>query len=340
MGCASLGFRQAGFEIATALEINPIRCEVYESNLKVKPIIRDVMNVDGKQILKAGKIRKTERFCIVGCPPCQSFSKLSDTTSVNASSDPRSKYVKKFAKIIEETKPTAVVFENVAWMVKGPGKKFFEYYLKKLEKAGYSTVFNTVNAADFNVPQNRHRVIAISIKKKHMTQKVQKSLQKFLNTKKRNHKTVKDAIKDLKPISVGKKDIEDNLHFSRNHDPKVLKIIKAIPKNGGSRTQLPRNLWLECHKKIKHGADSVYGRMWWDKPAPTMTCRCTTPACGRFIHPSQNRGISLREAMRIQTIPDNFQMGGNRQRAEEMIGDAVPVHLAKRIGIQLMQILP
>ena len=340
MGCASLGFKKAGFEIAGALEINPIRCEIYENNLKIKPIQTDIMKIDGKQIMKIAKIRKNDKLCMIGCPPCQSFSKLADTTLVNTSSDPRSKYVKKFAQIVEEIKPTAVVFENVSWMVKGPGKIFFDYYLKTLEKTGYHTVFNIVNAADYNVPQNRHRIIAISMKKKLMTKKTVESLQEFLHTKKNKHKTVRDVIKDLKPLSSGKTDTNDTLHFSRKHAPKVLRMIKAVPKNGGKRTQIPPELWLECHKKIKHGADAVYGRMWWDKPAPTLTCRCTTPACGRFIHPTQNRGISIREAMRLQTIPDNFKIGGNRQRVEEMVGDAVPVHLAKRIGQKLLEVLP
>ncbi len=340
MGCASLGFKKAGFEIAAAIEINPLRCEVYKNNLKINPIQADIMKINGKKIMEAGRISKNEKFCMVGCPPCQSFSKLSDTTMVDTKSDPRSKYVKKFASIVEEMHPTAVVFENVSWMAKGPGQKFFNYYIKKLEKTDYKTLFNIVNAADYNVPQNRHRIIAISIQKQFITPQIISSLEKFLHLKKQKHKTVKDAIKDLKPIGVGKSDINDYLHFSKNHDPKVLRMIKAIPKNGGKRTQLPKHLWLKCHKKIKHGADTVYGRMWWDRPAPTMTCRCTTPACGRFIHPTQNRGISIREAMRIQTIPDNFKMNGNRQRAEEMIGDAVPVHLAKRIGQKLLEVLP
>jgi len=339
MGCASIGFKKAGFEIAAALEIDPVRCETYKKNLKMQPIQANVMKVNGKMLLSEAKLKRGGRFCVVGCPPCQSFSKLSDTTGVDVMSDPRSKYVKKFAKLIGETKPVAVVFENVSWMVEGPGKKFFDHYVKQLEKFGYRTVFNTINAIDYGVPQNRKRIIAISIRKKFFGKGAEEKLSKFLHIKKRKYKTVQDAIKNLKPLAAGRADHNDHLHFAREHEPKVLRMFNAIPKNGGSRRDLPRRLWLECHKKIKHGADSVYGRMSWENPSPTMTCRCTSPACGRFIHPTQNRGITLREAMRLQTIPDSFKLTCKRQRAEEMIGDAVPVHLAERIGQKLLQVL-
>lgn len=340
IGCASLGFKKAGFQIAAALEIDPKRCDTFEKNIGLKPIEQDVMKIDGEQLLKKARLKRGSKFCVVGCPPCQSFSKLSDTNYVDVLKDPRSKYVKKFAVLVLEMKPTAVVFENVPWLLQGPGKKFFYDYIKKLEKSGYFTVYGKVNAADFGVPQNRIRVVAISIRKTLAKETVRKELQQFYKTKKRKYKTVKDAIGDLKPLAAGQTDSNDSFHSAADHAPNVMKIIKNIPKNGGSRTELPRRLWLECHKKIKHGADSVYGRMRWNIPAPTLTCRCTTPACGRFIHPTQNRGITLREAARLQTIPDSFVILAGKHKAAEMIGDAVPYVLARKIAEKLLQVLP
>lgn len=226
-------------------------------------------------------------------------------------------------------------------MIKGPGKTFFQQYVKRLKKAGYVTFSGTVNASDFGVPQNRLRVVGISIKKKFVDKNVEEKIRKFYETKNKNPKTVRETIRDLKPLQSGQIDVNDSLHFSRNHNPKVLNMIKHIPKNGGSRRDLPRRLWLDCHKRLDHGADSVYGRMSWDRPSPTITGRCTTPACGRFIHPTQNRGITAREAARLQTIPDSFEMDcDNRQDLEEMIGDAVPVLLAQKVAENLLKILP
>lgn len=339
-GCASLGFQKSGFKIVAALEINPARCDVYEKNFHFRPIEKNVMDVTGNEILQKAKLRKGSKFCVVGCPPCQSFSKLSDTRGINAQYDPRSKFVKKFASLMVEMMPMAVVFENVPWMIKGPGKKFFDYYVEKLETAGYHTVYDIVNAANLGIPQNRERVVAISIRKKFLNNNKIEQLHKFHKIKINKVKTVRDTIADLKPLKSGQKDPDDSLHFSSQHGSKVLEMIKHVPKNGGNRRDMPRRLWLDCHKKLKHGADTVYGRMWWDRPSPTMTCRCTTPACGRFIHPTQNRGITLREAARLQTIPDSFHfVNTSVVSIQSMIGDGVPVNLAKHIGKQLRSIL-
>lgn len=340
-GCASLGFRKAGFNIVGALELNANRCDVYEKNFHYRPIQKDVLDVDADEMLKAAKLRKGSKFCVVGCPPCQSFSKLSDTRSINTNEDPRSRFVIKFATLMIEMMPMAIIFENVSWMVHGPGKKFFNKYLNKLNKFDYYTVYKIINAADAGIPQNRKRVVAISIRKKFLTKDKIKQLDQFHQIKTKRTKTVRDVICDLPTLKSGQQDAEDPLHFSGMHSKKVLEIIKYVPKNGGSRTQIPRRLWLNCHKKLKKGgAETVYGRMSWDKPSPTITCRCTAPSCGRFIHPVQNRGITLREAARLQTIPDSFDFGNcSATSIQSMIGDGVPVELAKHIGIRLKQIL-
>lgn len=340
-GCASLGFQKAGFKIAAALEINPKRCDVYEKNFHFRPIQKNVLKVNAGEILKKAKLRKGSKFCVVGCPPCQSFSKLSSTRRIDTINDPRSKFVTKFAQLVVDMMPMAIIFENVSWMIRGPGKKFFNRYVNKLEKAGYYTVYDIVNAADIGIPQNRKRVVAISIRKKFLNKNKIKQLDKFHEIKSKRIKTVRDAISDLNPLKSGQMDANDPLHFTRLHSKKVLEMIKHVPKNGGSRKEMPRRLWLDCHKKLKKGgAETSYGRMWWDKPSPTMTCRCTTPACGRFTHPTQNRGITLREAARLQTIPDSFDFGDSSvEGIQGMIGDGVPVDLAKHIGKQLKLIL-
>ena len=338
MGCASLGLRNAGFRIAGALEIDPIRCELYEKNLGVKPVQCDVIEISGRVLLRSSQIRKGERFVMVGCPPCQSFSSLADTKGVDTLNDPRSKYVQKFAELVKEMVPACVVFENVRGMISGPGKRFFKRYLSDMEKAGYKTRYGVLNTADYGVPQNRRRIVSISVKKKFLRNGALGEIEKFL-VQKNEKRTVRDAFMDLMPLERGKQDPNDAHHSARNHGEKVSNMIEHVSKDGGSRRSMPRDLWLECHKKIKSGAETVYGRMWWDEPSPTMTCRCTTPACGRFIHPEEHRGITIREAARLQTIPDSFQLSGSRQKNEAMIGDAVPVHLARRIGDLLMAVL-
>ena len=342
-GCASLGFQQAGFGVAAALELDGGRCDVYERNIGLRPVQRDAMGVTGAEMLKAAGLRGGAGFCMVGCPPCQSFSKLSDTRGVDAAADPRSRLVSKFGSLVAEMRPSAAVFENVAWMAGGPGRAFLDDYIEMLDGAGYRTVHGVVDASRAGVPQSRRRVIAVSVKRRILDRKGAILLDAFHGAGDRGggRRTVRDALSGLPPLRRGHRSRTDPLHFASAHGSRVAEVIRHVPKNGGSRRDIPRRMWLECHKRLDGGAETSYGRMWWDRPSPTITRRCTSPACGRFIHPSQDRGITLREAARLQTIPDWYDFGGSSAAAiGGMIGDAVPVELAAWTARRLLAVLP
>ena len=340
MGCASMGFKEAGFEPAAALEINPVRCGLYHENVGIVPVQANVMDISGKDLLRAGGLKKRGRFCVVGCPPCQSFSSLADTRGSGKMFDMRSGYVRKFASLVVEMMPLAVVFENVEGMYCGSGKALFDEYVDVLCEAGYDTRHRVVNAADFGVPQNRKRVIAVSVRKDAAKEETMDEIGRFLHSKVGKHRTVRDAVGYLdlaKPLESGESDPEDPHHRAALHGPKVLEMISKVPKDGGGRKDLPRSLWLECHKKIHKGAETSYGRMRWDAPSPTITCRCTTPSCGRFTHPARNRGITIREAALLQTIPDHAKLSKYKSENEAIIGDAVPVLFARKIAENLQR---
>src|SRR2546430_15672088 len=126
------------------------------------------------------------------------------------------------------------------------------------------------------------------------------------------------------------------LHAASEHSDKVLEFIRRIPKNGGSWTDIPRRFWLPCHKRLNgDGAESVYGMMCWDEHSPTITTHCNVPSSGRFVHPEQDRGITLREAARLQTIPDDFSL---RRKASDLavwIGNGMPTRMAESIGVRV-----
>jgi DNA (cytosine-5)-methyltransferase 1 len=335
IGCASLGFKNVGFKIMGAVEIDPTRCANYETNIGLKPIQEDISSIGGQELLSLCCLKKREDFCLIGCPPCQSFSKLSHIGGVNPFRDPRSHYVLKFAELVEETRPYVVVFENVPWMLTGPGRQFFSRYCRKLEGFGYRTVVGILDAADFGVPQHRRRVVAIS--RLRSSGKSIEMPEPYFSPKLPD--TVRKAIGDLKHLKSGERDPSDPLHRAKKHEEKTLLIFRNIAKDGGSRKDLPKKLWLKCHSTLNRGAENVYGRMWWDKPSGTITGRCTTPSCGRFIHPEQDRGITLREAARLQTIPDSWKLSGVSDNVERMIGDAVPVNLVKRIALKVSELM-
>jgi DNA (cytosine-5)-methyltransferase 1 len=118
-----------------------------------------------------------------------------------------------------------------------------------------------------------------------------------------------------------------------------MRRIRAI-EPGGSRRDLPLELQLQCHLRlVKGGAQSVYGRIDANKPAPTMTTRCTTPSCGRFVHPVEHRGLTLREAATLQTFPRSYRFVGTYDSIEKQIGNAVPVGMAHELGTALRGLL-
>ena len=150
--------------------------------------------------------------------------------------------------------------------------------------------------------------------------------------------TVRNAIGDLKSLRSGEADPDDALHFARNHRLVTLERLKYIPRDGGSRDSLPYELQLECHKRHK-GHPDVYGRMAWDAVAPTLTTGCTDLTRGRFGHPRDDRAVTLREAARLQTFPDNYRFIGNSKEIASQIGNAVPVEFIKHLAPTLRFLL-
>lgn len=340
-GCASLGFQREGYGVVGALEVDGRRCDVYERNIGLRPVRGDAAVVTGAEMLRAAGLRRGSEFCMVGCPPCQPFSKLSDTRGAGAAGDPRSRLVSRFGELVAEMRPSAAVMENVPWMVWGPGRAFLDGYVSALADAGYSTVHGVVDASRVGVPQARRRVIAVSVKRSLLNSRRAALLGAFHDAGRRDVGTVRDALSGLPPLRAWCRSRVDTLHFAGAHGRRVTEAIRHVPKDGGSRKAMPRRLWLDCHRRLGRGAETSYGRMWWDRPSPTITRQCTVPACGRFIHPSQDRAITLREAARLQTIPDSFDFCGNGASAVAgMIGDAVPVELAAWVARMLRAVLP
>jgi DNA (cytosine-5)-methyltransferase 1 len=339
-GGASLGFKEAGFKIVAAVDIDHSACETYTMNVGVQPIEGNLRDVTGEQILKKAGLKRDEVDVIVGCPPCQGFSSLRRTKKGD-SPDHRDDLLMVFAQRIVEIFPRMVVFENVRGIMHGRGKAYLRRFIKKLEKHGYFPMGKLFDAADFGVPQHRKRLILIFAREEEVTDDLCPCLpwethaaphlarEKGLPT----WVTVQDAIADLPPLKSGEKDPTISLHKAPDHKRNALRIIKSIPKNGGSRKSLARHLWLPCHKNLRgRGAESVYGRLAWDKPSCTITSRCTVPACGRFIHPEQDRAITPREAARLQSFDDHCNFVGSLESMTWQIGNAMPPMLATAIG--------
>lgn len=350
-GGVSCGLSLAGFKVKSAVEIEKHAVDTYLNYAplrEVNVLNEDICNLGGKQILKAAKIKKDDIYLFAGCPPCQNFSRQNPLNK-NKSEEERKKLLFQFLRIIEEIMPPFILMENVPGIKTDFNNAILSEFLERLRKHYYVRE-DVLNAANYGVPQARKRFVLHAVRndinEELKTVGFLFDLPKATHNQKgtdglRKWKTVREAIGDLPVIEAGEEYADDGMihnHKCASLSDKNLKRIKAIRKSGGSRAGLPEELVLDCHKKEDEkgnkfsGHGDVYGIMSPDKPAPTITGGCLCYSKGRFGHYSQNRAISIREAARLQTFPDDFVFGNSLTESALQIGNAVPVDLVKVSG--------
>jgi DNA (cytosine-5)-methyltransferase 1 len=203
------------------------------------------------------------------------------------------------------------MMENVPRLA---GKKAFRDLRAGLSRLGYKIQWDTKDMARYGVPQRRKRLILVA--------GLEFKIDFAPEAKIRKKRTVRRAIGDLPAKGSGR----DRLHdLPETHNEKVAQLIRAIPRDGGSRLDLPRDRQLKCHQKTD-GFSDIYGRMAWDDVAPTITSGCFNPSKGRFLHPKFNRAITLREAAILQSFPRRYRFPAElgKQKLALMIGNALP----------------
>ncbi|MBI4721168.1 MAG: DNA cytosine methyltransferase [Chitinivibrionia bacterium] len=310
-GCGGLtqGLCDAGFLVGAAVEIDALASETYAANQpNVKLFNQDIGKICSSEILRACGVAKGELDLLAGCPPCQGFSRLRNNNRRDRMDDPRNRLIDEVLRLIEETLPKVVMLENV------PNLSRYTRYVnfkRGLRKLGYQISDQVLDVADFGVPQRRRRLVVLASRVGQISPIVPTGVRK----------TVKDAIGTL-PKEI----VSDPLHnLGERRSERIRELIRAIPKDGGSRTSLSPALALKCHERHE-GFYDVYGRMSWDDVAPTITGGCINPSKGRFLHPSEDRAITLREAALLQSFPIgySFSLRRGKYAAAEMIGNALP----------------
>ncbi len=320
-GCGglTLGLKQAGFDVIGAVENDPLAVETYTANHpEVKMWPKDVRKVPGTEVLRELKLKKGELDLLAGCPPCQGFSSMRTRNGAQEIEDPRNDLVFEFLRLVRALLPKTVMMENVPALATDAR---MEKLLKDLRALGYKSdgMPLVLNTAEFGVPQRRRRMILVCSRKG--------SIELPEGSKERT--TVRQAIGKMpKPGHTG-----DPLHdFVEKRSEKTKELIRLVPKNGGSRKDLPKEYHLRCHQDESIGFKDVYGRMKWEDVSPTITSGCINPSKGRFLHPSQNRTVTLREAALLQTFPKSyfFSLKKGKGGAALMIGNALPPLFIKK----------
>lgn len=330
-GGFSLGAVQAGCSIAIAIENDPYAVKTYKENL-LKYEAAQCAKVLDKSILeyipetvRSEILGDVECDLLLGGPPCQGFSthRILDA----GVDDPRNELVMAYFQFVKAFRPRVFLMENVPGILWERHKSYLDKFYEEGKKSGYDVLDPVVlDARDFGVPQRRKRVFILGIRSDLKDQDFKwppKATHAAFGKKEVGQKVWVPCIDAFRsPL----KDDTNDIHM--NHRQDLVDAFRNTPPNGGSRKDSGRV--LPCHEK-HDGHKDVYGRINPAEPAPTMTTACINPSKGRFVHPTEHHGITVRQAARIQTFPDNFNFIGGITAAGRQIGNAVPVELGRHL---------
>ena len=326
-GGLSYGLKEAGIHIAGGIDIDPACQHPFETNIDSSFTLMDVNKLSA-DTLNAFYPEGSQRI-LVGCAPCQPFSSYS-----NRRIDESEEWslLKKFSSLIRETTPDIVTMENVPQL---ENYSIFTDFLTTLDELNYKRSVRVIRCSNYGVPQLRRRLVVLASMVGEIRMIDGKGDDAPLPT-------VREAIGNLPRITAGGTSDDDPLHRSSGLSERNLERIQnSVP--GGTWRDWDEDLRARCHiKDSGRTYSSVYGRMEWDKPGPTITTQFHGFGNGRFGHPDQDRAISLREGALLQTFPPEYSFISDTDtiymsRMARLIGNAVPVKLGEAIGRSIVQ---
>lgn len=329
-GAVSEALSRNGFSVLAAVDNDPVACRTYRSNHPdVVLVENDISKIDPDTHSAFAKIADIE--LLVVCAPCQPFSSQNRKRGVH---DDRAALLLQSIKFARSLKPACILFENVPGLASPGNLAMFEALRDGLRDVGYIlSEPRRIDASALGVPQRRVRCVMVATPDEGGAQAFHKAELTVSRV------TVGETIAGLRELRSGEADPDDALHSARSHNDLVLRRLAHIPKDGGSRSALPSALELKCHLGRSTSFSDVYGRMAWNDVAPTLTTGCTDLTRGRFVHPFQDRAITLREAALLQTFPKHYRFEGNKTQIARQIGNAVPVKMVEALVPTLKAII-
>ena len=330
VGGLTRGFLDKGFNVTTGIDIDEDCRYAYEKNNEANFIGKSVSDLSSDYL--SSLFSKDSKKILIGCAPCQPFSIFNQKSNVSEINSERWKLLYSFANLIREIKPEVVSMENVPLLKTFKNGKVLNDFIDTLKVLGYYVTADVFDSQFYGVPQRRKRLVLLA--------SLNGPIEMIPYTHSDKVNTVKKAIGKLPRIESGEINDKDLLHSSRKLNELSLKRIRATPEGGGWK-DWDEELVADCHKREGGKAyGSAYGRMSWDKVAPTMTTYCNGYNNGRFGHPEQDRAISLREAAILQSFPKKYdfinpKIKFSSGRVAKQIGNAVPVKLGQAIAMSV-----
>ena len=321
------GMKMAGMKVLAGIDIDEECKETYEANHpEAQFFLKDIKELSRTFLEKeCGIERNDDALVFIGCSPCQYWSILN---TIRKPSIKTKGLLDDFWRFVSYYKPGYVVIENVPGIKRREAESGLDKFCRRLEKKGYAIVADVLNAKNYGVPQSRKRFVLIASRVK----------QSICLPNPEKEAVLADFIGSRNGFPVlqsGHKNDNDFMNTVSALSEKNLRRLKLTPKNGGTREAWKDDPELQLATYI--GKDDsfrdVYGRLRWDKPASTITTRFNGISNGRFAHPEEDRGLSLREGAILQTFGKDymFQCKGPTA-ASKLIGNAVPPQLAYRIA--------
>lgn len=329
IGGLTKGLELSGLNVIAGIDIDSTCAFAYKKNNNADFLCNDISDISAEEI--SALYPPNSLRILVGCAPCQPFSTYSRRYRKDGRKDSKWKLLYSFLNIVECIKPEIVSMENVPQLAT---ENVFDDFVNSLQTMGYSVSWQVVYCPDYGIPQNRRRLVLLASKRGNID-----LIPPLYN--KDSYLTVRDAIGNLPPLIAGEQSTEDPLHVcSKLSDVNLKRIRTSIP--GGTWRDWDESLQLNCHKKKTGNTyPAVYGRMFWDKPSPTITTQFYGYGNGRFGHPEQDRALSLREGAILQSFPADYIFIDDKHSSSKHelgihIGNAVPVELGKAIGISIL----
>ncbi len=332
-GGMSFGMQKAGIKVLAGID-NEIACKkTYESNIKgAKFILADVFELKEEDLAENLNLKKNDDdLVLIGCSPCQFWSIIN--TDKKKSTKSKNLLVE-FERFVKFFNPGYVVVENVPGVLRRKSESGLDIFISGLKKSNYSVHFEIHNTSDYGVPQNRKRFTLLATRMSKLP-----LFPKKLDFK----KTVFDVLgvhNGFSRIDAGHKDTTDFIHTVPNIQPITLKRLQKVACDGGTRLGFSDDpeLQLDCFIGRDSSFKDTFGRLWWDRPSPTITTKFFSVSNGRFVHPDENRALSLREGATLQSFPKTYKFFGSSHSAiARQIGNAVPPEYAKHIGLAIIE---
>jgi len=330
-GGMSLGFIDprfcGGFECVLAVDNDRSAIETHSANFGGEVVCGNIEDwLEGNPVIPASDV-------VVGGPPCQGFSLLNKKRA----GDQRRALWEPYLDVVERCGAKLFVMENVSELFRSEELLQIE---RRARHMGFTIYAEILNAADYGAPQTRRRTVVVGWRADSIATPILPPSQSHaapkLKTNLKPWRTVRDVIGDLGRPSgteIGCKPPFD-LHFGRNPTPKSLARYRAVPP-GGNRFDLQKNarhLTPACWIRKTSGGTDLFGRLWWNRPSVTIRTEFFKPEKGRYLHPSQHRPITHREAARLMGFPDDFVFKGSKTEIARQIGNAVPPDLGGAIA--------